>query len=796
MKHKLLSSIVLLAALAAPTLSHAYDFSAVAPSGQTLYYNIVGGEAQVTYQYFSSSNYYNLTGSLTIPSSVTHAGTTYSVTSIGNQAFSYCSGLTLVTIPNSVTSIGYQAFWYCSGLTSMTIPNSVTSIVYGAFYGCSGLTLPVYNNTLYAYLPSSYSGSYVIPDGITTICDGAFYNCSGLTSVTIPNSVTSIGDYVFYGCSGLTSVTIPNSVTSFGASAFNDCINLSSIIVANGNSIYDSRNNCNAIIETATNTLIAGCKNTVIPNFVTSIRNDAFYGCSGLTSATIPNSVTSIGNGAFYGCSGLTSVTIPNSVTSIGDNAFCGCIGLTSVTIGNSVTSIGVNAFCGCIGLTSVTIPNSVTSIGNYAFCNCTGLDTVYLMPLVPPTLGSYVFSDNDYPYPIYNSTNEVFILSGCSYDAYYNVWVDYRSQLREPIINIDFHVTPVNTDRGSTSIIPLRGRDVRCDSSVVVSASPRYGYHFSHWSNGSTANPDTLYLTGDSAVTAYFAPNTYTVTARSGNDALGYASGSGEYLYRDTIELSATCTEPHYHFSHWNDGSTDNPRQYVVEGNSTLTAYFEIDVHTVRVTCDVARGTVSGSGVYTYGSACTVEAQEPYTGFVFHSWSNGVTANPYVFAVIGDIELSAIFVAEGEEVYTISVESVDPDMGYVSGGGQALAGGRITIRAQGYPGYRFLRWQDGNTDSVRTVTVTGNATYTAYFGETVRIDDVADGEEVRVWSYDGRIHVAGAEGKEVCVYDMLGRLVRRMQPLESGKLEVAVPAGVYLVRIGNLPARKVVVVK
>ena len=592
------------------------------------------------------------------------------------------------------------------------------------------------------------SGSLTIPSSVQY--NGITYSVTALAFTIIRVDGIPYGYGTFSGCSGLTSVTIPNSVTSIG--------------------------------------------------------KDAFIGCSGLMSVTIPNSVTSIGNYAFYGCSGLTSVTIPNSVTYIGDCVFCGCVGLTSpiytnthfaylpgayagsYTIPSGITTICGGAFAGCSGLTSVTIPNSVTYIGEWAFYGCSALRTVNMLSPEPPVLGNDVFSGTH--------SSLVIMLNGCGYDAYCYYWNAYCNRLVETILDIDIHTETHDADRGTASVLPLRGHDVRCDSTAVITATPHYGYHFSHWSNGSTANPDTLYLTGDSTVTAYFAPNTYTVTARSGNDALGYASGSGEYLYRDTIELSATCTEPHYHFSYWSDGSTDNPRQYVVEGNSTLTAYFEIDVHTVRVTCDVARGTVSGSGVYTYGSACTVEAQEPYTGFVFHSWSNGVTANPYVFAVIGDIELSAIFVAEGEEVYTISVESVDPDMGYVSGGGQALAGGRITIRAQGYPGYRFLRWQDGNTDSVRTVTVTGNATYTAYFGETVRIDDVADGEEVRVWSYNGRIHVAGAEGKEVCVYDMLGRLVRRMQPLESGKLEVAVPAGVYLVRIGNLPARKVVVVK
>ena len=169
-----------------------------------------------------------------------------------------------------------------------------------------------------------YSGSIVIPSSVTynsvtysvtSIGISAFDGCSALTSITIPNSVTSIGDYAFKGCSGLTSVTIPNSVTSIGNYAFSGCSGLTSISVESGNTHYDSRNSCNAIIETSSNTLIAGCKNTVIPNSVTSIGDYAFSGCSDLTSVTIPNSVTSIGNYAFNGCSGLTSITIPNSVT-------------------------------------------------------------------------------------------------------------------------------------------------------------------------------------------------------------------------------------------------------------------------------------------------------------------------------------------------------------------------------------------------------------------------------------------------------------------------------------------------
>ena len=184
------------------------------------------------------------------------------------------------------------AFYGIASLISVSIPDSVTSIRSSALQNCTGLK------------------SVTIPNSVTSIGNSAFVGCTSLTRVTIGTGVTSIYNNAFTACTSLTSVTIPSSVTSIGSGAFTQCDSLVTITVDSNNSTYDSRNNCNAIIETATNTLIAGCKNTVIPNSVTSIGINAFAACTSLTRVTIPSSVTSIGRGAFYGCTSLESVTV------------------------------------------------------------------------------------------------------------------------------------------------------------------------------------------------------------------------------------------------------------------------------------------------------------------------------------------------------------------------------------------------------------------------------------------------------------------------------------------------------
>ena len=309
-------------------------------------------------------------GSYTIPSSVT---------SIGSDAFWYCTSLTSVTIPNSVTNIGDSAFISCSGLTTVTIPNSVISIGSDAFGGCWSLT------------------SVTIPDTITSLEDGVFSSCFSLTSITIPNSVTNIGDYALSACTSLTSVTIPNSVRNIGLNAFSACYSLTAIAVDSLNSLYTAV--AGVLFNKSQTTLVAypGGKagSYTIPSSVTSIGDGAFEGCTNLTSITIPDSVTGIGFCAFMWCTKLASITIPNNVTNIGYEAFFGCTNLTNITIPNSVTNIGFAAFSSCTSLTNVTIGTGVTTIEDSTFAACPSLTSVYFQGNAP-TVGLDVFDGDN----------------------------------------------------------------------------------------------------------------------------------------------------------------------------------------------------------------------------------------------------------------------------------------------------------------------------------------------------------------------------------------------------------------
>ena len=321
-----------------------------------LYYNIISysdrtvevTSPESSYPYSESLN----VTAVSIPSQVTYQGITYTVTRIGKKAFAECKNLKSVTIANSVRDIERNAFRYCTSLASIFIPYSVTHIGNEAFEFCPSLVSITVDprNTKYdsrnncnAIIETATntliegSNNTIIPNGITTIGKYAFYGRRQLKSITIPETTTKIESSAFNFCSALTSIHIPYRVTSISGAAFADCSSLTSITVDTRNTKYDSRNNCNAIIETATNTLIDGSNNTIIPNTITHIGNSAFFGRN-MTSITIPQSVISIGRSAFYSCDLLASVNISSSVTNIEETAFASCPKLKEINYSGSST--------------------------------------------------------------------------------------------------------------------------------------------------------------------------------------------------------------------------------------------------------------------------------------------------------------------------------------------------------------------------------------------------------------------------------------------------------------------------
>ena len=883
----------LLSLLALPMVASAYDFSAVAPNGQTLYYNINSGTTTVSITYPGTSNnsgYYSgytlPTGDLTIPSNVTYNGTTYSVTSIGSYAFYNCSGLTSVTIPNSVTSIGNYAFHSCSGLTSvtignsvtsigdyafrfcsgltsvtipnsvtsigqyafqncsgltgnLTIPNSVTSIGEVAFYNCSGLTSVTIGNSVtsigsnafrgcsgltgsltipnsvtsignYAFEGcSGLTGSLTIPNSVTTIGEGAFYNCSGLTSVTIPNSVTSIGESTFSGCSNLTSVTIPNSVTSIGYDAFRYCSGLTSVTIPNSvttigewafrgcsglSSVAFNATNCSTM-GSSTGSVFNGCSgvtnltigdsvtqipayafrgltgltSVTIPNSVTSIGYSAFSNCSGLTSVTIPNSVTSIGSSTFSGCSNLTTMTIPNSVTTIGDYAFYNCSRLTSVTIPNSVTTIGDYAFYFCSGLTSVTIGNSVTSIGSYAFYNCSGLtlvaigdsvtsignfafscciniDTIYMEPEMPPAIMANTFQNI--------STNiPVLVPCGTSTDyqdaAYWNVFTRImEASTCDNTLTLTVNYSYMGSVRGNGMYAP--------GTVVEIMAVPQAGYHFLRWNDNNTYNPRTVTIQSDTSFTAIFdsIPEEiayHNITVISANGSQGSGIGTGSYAHGTVLSIVAMPLEG-YAFSNWNDGNTDNPRSITVTENNYYIANF------VTAVVDTLHDTT-------------------------------VVTN-----IIHDTITVTDTIAVELEMYTLTVASANNSQGLVAGNGEFPEGTVVEIAAIPIEGHRFVSWNDNNTDNPRQVTLTENKNFIASFG-TVGTDAVLP-YNFQVYADHDVIVVENADGNRVRIFDAVGRqMVTQSSVTDTYRYQVPA-SGVYLIQVGDYPARKVTIVK
>lgn len=417
------------------------------------------------------------------------------ITSIGEMAFNNCAGLTDVTLGSNVQSIVKQAFHGCKNMATVTIPGSVTSIEDYAFHECYGLkTVNItsleewcninfhggrngssaspmeYATTLtlngqpitdlvipegissignYAFKNLKCLKSVLISNDVTSIGKGAFLNCNNVSSATIGSSVTSVGDEAFYGCTSLQNLTIGNSVNSIGLRTFYNCGDLRSIVVVKGNSKYDSRENCNAIIVTNTNTLILGCRNTVIPETVTTIDEGSFYGCTGLTYISIPNSVTSFdtenslwhtADKIFYGCNSLKEVEFHNR------NIPCGGTGV----FGDYYTAITPN-------IEKIILGKEVETIDGGAFQSCTNMQTVISYIQEPFAFGNNAFNFNN----VYNTCK--LIVPAGTRDAYIaKGWTE--SVFKGGVVEADpnsFVVADQTVNRGATVTIPIELNNV-----------------------------------------------------------------------------------------------------------------------------------------------------------------------------------------------------------------------------------------------------------------------------------------------------------------------------------------------
>lgn len=320
-------------------------------------------EVEVTSN-INSSKYYS--GDVVIPSEITVANTTYQVTRIGDGAFSDCTQLTSITLPETVVSIGYNAFYNASQLKKIEFTGSHISLDFGAFDGCNQLGEVIFHGQLTKMDPRAFRYCYAlesitIPGGFTRIEGSSFAGCTNLKQISIPEGVTYIGEQTFEGCSSLTSIQLPSTLEKIDHWAFRN----------------------------------SAMQSIVIPDNVTYIGDDVFSGCATLTSVTLPAQLETLGNSVFYNCYGLRSISLPEGLKTIKYQTFLGCSGLTTVQLPSTLTTISERAFVNCSALRTITLPESVNKIDENAFSGCSSLESVYVLPTTPPkTSGVFAFYD------------------------------------------------------------------------------------------------------------------------------------------------------------------------------------------------------------------------------------------------------------------------------------------------------------------------------------------------------------------------------------------------------------------
>ena len=751
----------------------AYDFSAVY-NGTTFYFNITSNTAPYTIE-VTHNGYNNIySGNVTIPSSVSYSGRTYSVTKIGQNSFYHCTNLTSVTIPNTVTSIGNFAFYGCTGLRQTNYTGTIAQWCNIDFGNIESNPITRSRNL---YINNQLVTNLVIPNTVDTIKNYAFSYDSCITSVTIPNSVKSIGKMAFNCCTGMTSVTIPNSLTSIGEQAFAACRVLASV---------------------------------TIPKSVTSIGPNAFSGDTNLISVNFNADSCTImglsGYPCFSRCNNLRTVNYGNNVRIIPDYAFYGCTGLTSVTIRRANTTIGNNAFSNVSTNIPVYVPcgstswyrNQMSSFSNfveffpytYSAVSCNNAIGVVTTDTAPTC-------NNNSVWTIRASANHGFVFSRWSDSVSTNprtITVTKDTNLTAIFDTISYNVVAVSDD--TTKGVVSGGGSYNYLRTATLTATANHGFAFSRWSDSVSTNPRTITVTQDTNLTAIFDTISYNVVAVSEDTIKGFVSGGGTYLYMHNAVITATANSG-YSFSHWSDGDTNVLRTLTITQDTSLVAYFTATTppwYTFSVVSeDTNKGTVQVLVQPTQSSPQATFVALPNNGYTFTHWSDGNTQNPRSLTVTQDTALVAYF-----RWYDFIVSSEDTAKGTVQVLTQpSQSNPQATLVALPNTGYTFSRWSDGNTQNPRSITVTQDTILIAFFTST---QGIAKAENVSITIYPNpasdKVTLEGIGNEaDIFIINALGKVVRRLENA-GGTITFSVgdlPKGIYFVRVGNA-VRKLVV--
>ena len=621
-----------------------------------------------------------------------------SVTSIGKEAFKNCTELTSVvwkarkcanfsnsayspqfnTCPN-ITSFTFGEnvekipAYLCSGITQISeisIPESVTYMGRAAFKECPGITSVRWNaRTCTDFTSAENSAGFNTCPNITAFAFGEnvekipAYLCFGmerLTEIILPQKTTTLGNGVFKNCIGLQSISIPLSTTTIGADAFNDCMALTS-------AIWNAR-------------------------WCSDFTSSPFNASPNIASFTFGEGVERIPAFLCRGLEAIDEITLPEGATYIGAEAFSGCSGVTVVNLGNSLTNIGSKAFYGC-GLSTVSIPMSLTSIGAEAFGDCIRLKSVIwdarncsdFATSFPETVTAFTFGKNVrlIPSGICQDMALIDSISIPSTVTHIGDFAFYGCDGLERIIS-------------SASIPPTISEttfeDYTTKLYVPIGSKTRY-HEADYWSNFTD-------LRNDGA--------SYTIVLSTDIEK-GSVSGGGLYEDGEIVRISAT-PKVGYLFARWSDGNTENPRKITVESELSLTAEFTAVCRLSVLSNDATMGTVKGSGEYAESTIVILSAL-PNEGFQFARWNDGSTENPRPMTVMDDTELTAEFLP----LHSLSV-TADATTDIVEGSGEYAEGTVVILSALPNEGFQFARWNDGNTENPRPVTVMEDTELTAEF--------------------------------------------------------------------------------